>query len=101
MELQWDINIGEINITECCKKAGGPSQVEADLATTGDCSNPTVVVPKDEPYVDQEFESEAADGFYKAYARRVGLMVRQSKLTQSKRDGSAISRTPLCNKEGH
>ncbi|XVF37697.1 hypothetical protein REPUB_Repub20aG0031900 [Reevesia pubescens] len=58
-------------------------------------------VPADEPYVGQEFESEAAaHAFYNAYATRVGFIIRVSKLSRSRRDGSAIGRALVCNKEG-
>lgn len=59
------------------------------------------VVAADEPYVGQEFESEAAaHAFYNAYATRVGFIIRVSKLSRSRRDGSAIGRALVCNKEG-
>ncbi|XP_021290481.1 protein FAR1-RELATED SEQUENCE 5-like isoform X2 [Herrania umbratica] len=58
-------------------------------------------IPADEPYVGQEFESEAAaHAFYNAYATRVGFIIRVSKLSRSRRDGSAIGRALVCNKEG-
>ncbi|GFQ07800.1 protein far1-related sequence 5 [Phtheirospermum japonicum] len=54
-----------------------------------------------EPYVGQEFESEAAaHAFYNSYATRVGFVIRVSKLSRSRRDGSAIGRALVCNKEG-
>ncbi|KAA8527282.1 hypothetical protein F0562_034621 [Nyssa sinensis] len=57
--------------------------------------------PIDEPYVDQEFDTEAAaHAFYNAYATRVGFIIRVSKLSRSRRDGSAIGRALVCNKEG-
>ncbi|XP_022868966.1 protein FAR1-RELATED SEQUENCE 6-like isoform X1 [Olea europaea var. sylvestris] len=57
--------------------------------------------PAEEPYVGQEFESEAeAHAFYNAYATRVGFIIRVSKLSRSSRDGSAIGRAFVCNKEG-
>ncbi|XVF65585.1 hypothetical protein PTKIN_Ptkin09bG0260300 [Pterospermum kingtungense] len=57
--------------------------------------------PADEPYEGQEFESEAAaHAFYNAYATRVGFIIRVSKLSRSRRDGSAIGRALVCNKEG-
>ncbi|KAK6930555.1 FAR1 DNA binding domain, partial [Dillenia turbinata] len=56
----------------------------------------------DEPYVGQEFDSEAAaHTFYNAYATRVGFIIRVSKLSRSRRDGSAIGRALVCNKEGY
>ncbi|KAL1567148.1 protein FAR1-RELATED SEQUENCE 5-like [Salvia divinorum] len=55
----------------------------------------------DEPYVGQEFESEAAaHAFYNLYATRVGFVIRVSKLSRSRRDGTAIGRALVCNKEG-
>ncbi|KAJ8752531.1 hypothetical protein K2173_004819 [Erythroxylum novogranatense] len=57
--------------------------------------------PPDEPYVGQEFESEAAaHAFYNTYATRVGFVIRVSKLSCSRRDGTAIGRALVCNKEG-
>ncbi|KVI08160.1 protein FAR1-RELATED SEQUENCE 5-like [Cynara cardunculus var. scolymus] len=54
-----------------------------------------------EPYLGQEFESEAAaHAFYNAYATRVGFVIRVSKLSRSRRDGTAIGRALVCNKEG-
>ncbi|KAL0724651.1 hypothetical protein Bca4012_039250 [Brassica carinata] len=56
----------------------------------------------DEPYVGQEFESEAAaHGFYNAYATKVGFVIRVSKLSRSRHDGSPIGRQLVCNKEGY
>ncbi|CDP17140.1 unnamed protein product [Coffea canephora] len=60
-----------------------------------------ILVSNDEPYVGQEFESEAAaHAFYNSYATRVGFIIRVSKLSRSRRDGSAIGRALVCNKEG-
>ncbi|KAJ7947496.1 Protein FAR1-RELATED SEQUENCE like [Quillaja saponaria] len=60
------------------------------------------IIPADEPYVGQEFESEAAaHAFYNAYAARVGFIIRVSKLSRSRRDGTAIGRALVCNKEGY
>ncbi|XP_059435323.1 protein FAR1-RELATED SEQUENCE 7-like [Corylus avellana] len=60
------------------------------------------MVASDEPYLGQEFESEAAaHAFYNAYATRVGFVIRVSKLSRSRRDGSAIGRALVCNKEGY
>lgn len=57
--------------------------------------------PEEEPYLGQEFESEAAaHAFYNAYATRVGFIIRVSKLSRSRRDGTAIGRALVCNKEG-
>ncbi|GAB2302444.1 hypothetical protein Dimus_039243 [Dionaea muscipula] len=57
---------------------------------------------EDEPYVGQEFESEAAaHAFYNTYATNVGFIIRVSKLSRSRRDGSAIGRALVCNKEGY
>ncbi|KAF2314743.1 hypothetical protein GH714_033415 [Hevea brasiliensis] len=58
------------------------------------------MAPADEPYVGQEFESEAAaHAFYNAYATCLGFIIRVSKLSRSRRDGSAIGRALVCNKE--
>ncbi|GAB2235447.1 hypothetical protein Droror1_Dr00025872 [Drosera rotundifolia] len=58
--------------------------------------------PEDEPYVGQEFESEAAaHAFYNSYATNMGFIIRVSKLSRSRRDGSAIGRALVCNKEGY
>nr|XP_043610134.1 protein FAR1-RELATED SEQUENCE 5 [Erigeron canadensis] len=55
----------------------------------------------EEPYVGKEFDSEAAaHAFYNAYATRVGFVIRVSKLSRSRRDGTAIGRALVCNKEG-
>ncbi|CAL0324053.1 unnamed protein product [Lupinus luteus] len=60
------------------------------------------VVSADEPYVGQEFESEAAaHAFYNAYATNVGFIIRVSKLSRSRRDRTAIGRSLVCNKEGY
>ncbi|XP_038876355.1 protein FAR1-RELATED SEQUENCE 6-like [Benincasa hispida] len=60
------------------------------------------VVQADEPYVGQEFENEAAaHAFYNSYATRVGFVIRVSKLSRSRRDGTAIGRALVCNKEGY
>ncbi|XP_073050450.1 protein FAR1-RELATED SEQUENCE 1-like [Primulina eburnea] len=57
--------------------------------------------PSDDPCVGLEFESEAAaHAFYNAYATREGFVIRVSKLSRSRRDGSAIGRALVCNKEG-
>ncbi|XP_047338029.1 protein FAR1-RELATED SEQUENCE 5-like [Impatiens glandulifera] len=57
--------------------------------------------PDDEPFLGQEFESETeAHSFYNAYATRIGFVTRVSKLSRSRRDGSAIGRALVCNKEG-
>ncbi|KAL5543151.1 hypothetical protein UlMin_010861 [Ulmus minor] len=62
----------------------------------------TSVVAEDEPYVGLEFDSEAAaHAFYNTYAARVGFVIRVSKLSRSRRDGSAIGRALVCNKEGY
>ncbi|XP_031249380.1 protein FAR-RED ELONGATED HYPOCOTYL 3-like isoform X1 [Pistacia vera] len=56
----------------------------------------------DEPFVGQEFESEAAaHAFYSAYGMRLGFITRIHYNTRSKRDGSVISRAIVCNKEGY
>lgn len=58
--------------------------------------------PLNEPFVGQEFDSEAAaHAYYNTYATRVGFVIRVSKLSRSRRDGSAIGRALVCNKEGY
>ncbi|KAI4338844.1 hypothetical protein MLD38_023852 [Melastoma candidum] len=60
------------------------------------------VASTDEPFVGLEFNSEAAaHAFYNSYATRVGFVIRVSKLSRSRRDGSAIGRAFVCNKEGY
>lgn len=55
-----------------------------------------------EPYVGQEFESvSAAHAFYCAYGMRLGFITRINYHTRSKRDGSIISQSFVCNKEGY
>lgn len=62
----------------------------------------TLLINADEPYVGQEFESEAAaHAFYNSYATRIGFVIRVSKLSRSRRDGTAIGRALVCNKEGY
>lgn len=69
---------------------------QLDDLQTLNCSDPV-----DEPYMGQEFETEAAaHAFYNAYATRVGFVIRVSKLSRSRRDGTAIGRALVCNKEG-
>ncbi|XP_010524153.1 PREDICTED: protein FAR1-RELATED SEQUENCE 6-like [Tarenaya hassleriana] len=76
-----------------------PDSVEGDIPV----GVPTMPeVPADEPYVGQEFDSEAAaHSFYNAYASHVGFVIRVSKLSRSRHDGSAIGRQLVCNKEGY
>ncbi|KAL1563692.1 protein FAR1-RELATED SEQUENCE 5-like isoform X1 [Salvia divinorum] len=72
------------------------SEVELFELQDVDC-----VTPIDEPYVGQEFESEAAaHAFYNSYATTAGFAIRVSKLSRSRRDGIAIGRALVCNKEG-
>ncbi|KAK7262589.1 hypothetical protein RJT34_30164 [Clitoria ternatea] len=60
------------------------------------------VITVHEPYVGQEFDSEAeAHAFYNAYATNIGFIIRVSKLSRSRRDGSVIGRALVCNKEGY
>lgn len=81
-------------------------KVDQDLSRTEmiPLDNPQAVnnsAPSDEPYIGQEFESEAeAHAFYNTYATKVGFIIRVSKLSRSRRDGSAIGRALVCNKEG-
>ncbi|CAB4285596.1 unnamed protein product [Prunus armeniaca] len=59
-------------------------------------------VEGDEPYLGQEFDSEAAaHAFYNAYALRIGFRTRVNDLSRSRVDGSIIARTLVCNKEGY
>lgn len=67
-----------------------------------DHNSASMEVEADEPYVGQEFESEAAaHAFYNAYALRVGFRTRVNDLSRSRVDGSVIARTLVCNKEGY
>ncbi|KAF7151303.1 hypothetical protein RHSIM_Rhsim02G0081200 [Rhododendron simsii] len=78
----------------CDLSARGMVPVEELLAVNSS-------TPVDEPYIGQEFESEAeAHAFYNAYATRVGFIIRVSKLSRSRRDGSTIGRALVCNREG-
>lgn len=63
---------------------------------------PTIsLINIEEPYVGQEFDSEgAAHAFYNDYAKMAGFLIRVSKLSRSKRDGTPIGRALVCNKEG-
>lgn len=81
---------------------GGPSQDDKVNEELSGKEVVPVVEPLEEPYVGQEFESEAAaHAFYNAYATRVGFVLRVSKLSRSRRDGTAIGRALVCNKEGY
>lgn len=74
---------------------------ERELFQLDELQDVNFSTPVDEPYVGQEFESEAeAHAFYNSYATRVGFVIRVSKLSRSRRDGSAIGRALVCNKEG-
>ncbi|KAK4420352.1 protein FAR1-RELATED SEQUENCE 3 [Sesamum alatum] len=74
---------------------------ERELFRLDELHDANCSAPIDEPYVGQEFESEAAaHAFYNSYATRVGFVIRVSKLSRSRRDGSAIGRALVCNKEG-
>jgi len=85
---------------------------DQDDNVTQDSSGGGLIVPAavptlpdafaEEPYVGQEFESEAAaHAFYNAYAAEVGFIIRVSKLSRSRKDGTAIGRALVCNKEGY
>ncbi|TKY67461.1 FAR1-RELATED SEQUENCE 5 [Spatholobus suberectus] len=115
VETVGNTAIGEISSTADDNREGGSSveptyKQDQDDNVTQDSSGgitipsaiPTVsVVSVEEPYVGQEFESEsAAHAFYNAYATNVGFVIRVSKLSRSRRDGSAIGRALVCNKEG-
>ncbi|CAJ2679078.1 unnamed protein product [Trifolium pratense] len=81
------------NVTQ--DSSGGALTIPSAVPTLPDGS-------ADEPYVGQEFESEAAaHAFYNAYAAEVGFIIRVSKLSRSRRDGTAIGRALVCNKEGY
>jgi hypothetical protein len=81
------------NVTQ--DSSGGALTIPSAIPTLPDAS-------ADEPYVGQEFESEAAaHAFYNAYAAEVGFIIRVSKLSRSRRDGTAIGRALVCNKEGY
>ena len=59
------------------------------------------IVLGDEPYVGQEFDSEAAAyAFYKAYAKRVGFIIRASRLSRLKDHRSETRRKLVCTREG-
>eukprot|EP00262_Sarcandra_glabra_P020078 TRINITY_DN788_c0_g1_i1.p1 TRINITY_DN788_c0_g1~~TRINITY_DN788_c0_g1_i1.p1 ORF type:complete len:238 (+),score=11.22 TRINITY_DN788_c0_g1_i1:167-880(+) len=59
-----------------------------------------LITPED-PYVGMEFESEeAAKIYYNAYAQRMGFVMRVGVFSRSQRDGTLLSRTLVCNKEG-
>ncbi|XP_057958092.1 protein FAR1-RELATED SEQUENCE 5-like [Malania oleifera] len=84
---------------EVAFQLGEDEKIKQDLSGSDFGGNE--IVPVDEPYVGQEFESEAAaHAFYNAYATRVGFIIRVSKLSRSRRDGSAIGRALVCNREG-
>ena len=71
------------------------------IDTIPDAAPAMSMITADEPYFGQEFDSEAAaHAFYNAYATRIGFVIRVSKLSRSRRDGSAIGRALVCNKEG-
>lgn len=59
------------------------------------------ILPGDEPYVGQEFDSEAATyAFYKAYAKRVGFIIRASRLSRLKDHRSETRMMLVCTREG-
>lgn len=73
-----------------------------DKLTPSSSAVQLAAVDGDEPFVGQEFESEAAaQAFYSAYGMRLGFITRIHYNTRSKRDGSVISRAIVCNKEGY
>lgn len=74
---------------------------ETGMIPLGEPEAVNISLPVEEPYVGQEFDSEAeAHAFYNSYATRVGFVIRVSKLSRSRRDGTAIGRALVCNKEG-
>lgn len=81
---------------------GGQSQDDKVNEELSGKETVSIAEALDEPYVGQEFESEAAaHTFYNTYATRVGFIIRVSKLSRSMRDGSVIGRSLVCNKEGY
>ncbi|KAG7995058.1 hypothetical protein I3843_01G089400 [Carya illinoinensis] len=101
-----DRRVGDENETGGSSVEGAFQQDQDDKMNGIDVDPAAVpsvsMVPADEPYVGQEFESEAAaHAFYNAFATRVGFVIRVSKLSRSRRDGSAIGRALVCNKEGY
>ncbi|XP_047330825.1 protein FAR1-RELATED SEQUENCE 5-like [Impatiens glandulifera] len=72
-----------------------------EIALLDEPESVNVSGPVDEPYLGQEFETEAAaHAFYNAYATQTGFVLRVSKLSRSRRDNSVIGRALVCNKEG-
>lgn len=96
--------IGGSSVEEAYKEArDGEMEEDSSGKDMLESEVPSIsMVTADEPYVGLEFESEAAAHiFYNAYATRVGFIIRVSKLSRSRRDGSAIGRALVCNKEGY
>ncbi|MQM17062.1 hypothetical protein Taro_050030 [Colocasia esculenta] len=76
--------------------AGGTIENSLGIVVIPQEGDPTV-----EPHVGMEFESEdAAQFFYKAYAKHVGFRARISSYYRSKRDNTIISRLIVCSREG-
>ena len=57
--------------------------------------------PLNEPFVGQEFESEAFHIFYNAYAIHMEFVIEVNKLSRSRRDASATGWALVCNKDGY
>ncbi|CAN1168119.1 Protein FAR1-RELATED SEQUENCE 5 [Linum perenne] len=96
-EIGVDVIDGEFR-QDLCKKLAKESPGIEGLQDGFEVS---VEDTADEPYIGLEFDSEAAaHAFYNSYATRVGFVIRVSKLSRSRRDGSAIGRALVCNKEG-
>lgn len=114
-ETSGNAAIGEVSSIADENRAGGssaePYKQDQDDNVTRDSSGGETIpsaVPAvslasvDEPYVGLEFDSEAAaHAFYNAYATQVGFIIRVSKLSRSRRDGTVIGRALVCNKEGY
>ncbi|CAL0304198.1 unnamed protein product [Lupinus luteus] len=80
----------------------GMTQDSMELVTIPSVIPALSIASADEPYIGQEFETEAAAlSFYNAYATQIGFVIRVSKLSRSRRDGTAIGRALVCNKEGY
>ncbi|KAK1400923.1 FAR1 domain-containing protein [Heracleum sosnowskyi] len=91
-EVDEDLN-GEVS--------GASMYMEGRAADGNEMEESSDEVSGEEPYLGQEFESEAAaHAFYNTYATRLGFVIRVSKLSRSRRDGTAIGRALVCNKEG-
>ncbi|KAF7805348.1 Protein FAR1-RELATED SEQUENCE 5 [Senna tora] len=115
-EIVGNTTVRDVSSTGDENKTGGSSveptykQDQDDIVAQDSSGGDTIpsaipavsVVSAEEPYVGQEFESEAAaHAYYNTYATNVGFIIRVSKLSRSRRDGTAIGRALVCNKEGY